>query len=165
MPYEQEKFDALRTKISEAFDDVSYPKGFITEHECEECFGVRKAFLNKNWRDVSPKILQENYDKLPLFSPEAFQCFLPAYLLYSLEHFKEDEVYDFTVYTLMVKCSEIKENSEYWKHRFQFFTKKQLYLVYEFMDSAIEESEYKHSVKQLKCGKQLLEEYVEPNLN
>ena len=102
MSHLQAKFNDLKNRVINIFGNVVYPKGFITEHTCEECFAVRKTFLNKDWKQITPKILQENYDKLPLFSPEAFHSFYPAYLIYSLEHFTEDEVSDFVVYNLMV---------------------------------------------------------------
>ncbi|MBA4122247.1 MAG: hypothetical protein H0X72_07270 [Acidobacteria bacterium] len=165
MPHSQKKLENLKNRIIEVFENVSYPKGFITEHECEECFGVRKAFLNKDWKDITSKTLEENYDKLPLFSPEAFHCFFPAYLIYSLEHFTEDdEVCDFTTFTLMVKCEEIEQKSDYWKNRFQFFTKNQINLVYEFMDLVIQNEAYDIFVSELECGKQILINYVEPTL-
>ncbi len=156
MSYSQETFDALKTKIIEAFEYVEYPKGLITEHECEECFGVRKIFLNKDWKQITPKILQENYDKLPLFSPEAFHCFYPAYLIYSLEHFTEDEVSDFVVYNLMVRSKVTVKDTDYWKRKFQYFTKTQINLILEFVDLVIQSGEYESNVLEINNGKQIL---------
>lgn len=164
MLYSQEKLKSLKTKIVEAFDNVTNPKSFIVEHECEECFEVRKTFLNKDWKQITEKILQENYDKLPLFSPEAFHCFLPAYLIYSLEHFKEDEVCDFVVYGLMAKQNQIKAKPEYWKNRFQYFSKAQADLVSEFMDLAIQSGEYDIFISEIEFGKQILNEIVKVDL-
>ncbi len=70
-------------------------KALLLNMSAKECFEVRKAFLNKDWKEITPKILQENYDKLPLFSPEAFHYFLPAYLIYLLENFVFEDVCEF----------------------------------------------------------------------
>lgn len=137
--FESKEINDLKRKIAEAFDHVDYSKGFITEHQCEECFAVRKTFLNKDWKQITPNILQENYDKLPLFSPEAFYCFLPAYLIYALDYINEDnEVYEFTCYQFMVRNDdEVERNSQRLISRFEHFTKLQIQLVLKFIDTAI----------------------------
>ncbi len=164
MSYSQEIFDALKAKIIEAFENVDYPKGFIIEHECEECFGVRKTFLNKDRIQVTSEILLDNYDKLPLFSPEAFHYFYPAYLIYSLEHFTEDEVSDFVVYGLIVNDKEIVEKTEYLEQRFQHFTKTQLNLVFEFMGLVVQSGAYKFDISGVNNGRQALLKLVELKL-
>lgn len=157
MSVSQTKLETLKAKVIEEFNNLTYPKGFITEHECEECFGVRKTFLNKDWKQITPRALQENYDKLPLFSPEAFHCFLPAYLIYSLENFTADEVCDFVVYGLMVRSDKNQDSTEYQKRRFECFTKKQISIVSEFVDLAIQSDEYDIFIQELERGKKLLE--------
>lgn len=64
----------------------------------------------------------------------------------------------------MVKCEEIEQKSDYWKNQFQFFTKNQINLVYEFMDLVIQNEAYDIFVSELECGKQILINYVEPTL-
>lgn len=165
MLHSEAESENLIEKVKKAFDDVDYPKSFITEHECEECFGVRKTFLNKDWKAITPEILEENYDKLPLFSPESFHCFLPAYLIHSLTRFAENnEVCDFTVYTLMVKSKEAEQKTTDWQRRFQYFTKAQLKVVGEFIDMAIETGEYDIFIAELRRGKEVLENFIKPNL-
>lgn len=159
----EEKIENLKNKIIEAFDGVSYPKGFITTHECAECFAVRKAFLNKSWREVTPEILEENYDKLPLFSPEAFHCFLPAYLLYSLENFVFEAVCEFTLYTLTPN-KEIKTEPIWWQERFKEFNLTQFSLIYEFLDLAEQDEEFIYHKTNIEKGKQRLKEFVESTL-
>ena len=160
----QMELETLKTKVIEAFDNITYPKGFITEHKCEECFEVRKAFLNRDWKQITPKILQENYDKLPLFSPEAFHCFLPAYLIYSLENFAADDVCAFVVYGLMIRKDAEQESTEFQKRRFENFTRMELGIVSEFIDLAIQCGEYDIFIKNLERGKKMLEDNFEAKL-
>ncbi len=161
MPHLQEKLNELKIKIIASFDSVSYPKGNIVEHECDECFRVRNTFLNKNWKKITPKILEENYDKLPLFSPEAFHSFLPAYLAHSLENFVFENVCQFTLYSL-TPDKKIKTNPDWWQEKFKYFTLEQINLVYEFLDIAKEE--FIHYEINIERGKQRLKEYVEPTI-
>lgn len=165
MPHAEEKLELLKSKVIKAFDNISKPKDVIAEHECEDCFEVRKAFSGKSWKQITPEILEENYDKIPLFSSESLHCFLPAYLIYSLEHFAEDEVCSFTAYSFMVKPDDVGKTIDWWKYRFQFFTKEQLHLVYEFMDLVVQDEEFKIFVSELERGKKLLKAHIEPGLN
>jgi adenine-specific DNA methylase len=161
--YDSEKAHSLKKEIAEAFENVDYPKGFITDHECEECFGVRKTFLNKNWKQITPEILQENYDKLPLFSPEAFHCFLPAYLIYAIDHIDEDdEVYDFCCYHFMLGKNDDSMN-EWRKYRYLFFNKRQLKALLGFIDLALSSKEFENSID-LENGEKWLKEEIESSL-
>lgn len=163
MPYLPESLKELKKKVVEAFDNVTYPEGFIIEHECKECLEVRKAFLNKDWKEITPKILQENYDKLPLFSPEAFHYFLPAYLIYSLENFVFEDVCEFTLYTL-TPDKDIKSRPTWWQEKFKYFTLEQFNLIYEFLELAVEVEEFAYHKTNIERGKQRLKEFVEPTL-
>lgn len=159
----KEKIENLKDKIIKAFSNVSYPKDFITNHECDECFAVRKAFLNKSWKEITPSVLEENYDKLPLFSPEAFHCFLPAYLVYSLENFVYEGVCEFTLYTLTPN-REIKINPIWWQERFKEFNLTEFNLIYEFLDLAEQHEEFIYHKTNIEKGKQRLKEFVELTL-
>ncbi|MBX7173666.1 MAG: hypothetical protein K1X72_22040 [Pyrinomonadaceae bacterium] len=153
-----EKLTELKSKIIKAFESVSVPKGFITDHECEECFGVRKAFCNKDWKAITAEILRENYDKLPLFTAEAFHSFLPSYLIHSLEHFAEtDDVYEFTGYQFMVRNDdEVERYSQRLISRFEYFTKEQIEVVLEFIDLAILNEDYYVMRRELERGKAII---------
>jgi hypothetical protein len=160
----KENLDILKQNIIEAFYDVPYPKSSIAPHECEECREIRETFAGKNWKNIESKILEENYGIIPLFSPEAFHYFLPAYMVYSLENTRENylnEVFEFTVYTL-VPSKDIKENPSYWIERFRSFTPDQWNLIFEFLDAAEETKEFEHI--NIERGKKRLKIFVEPNL-
>jgi len=99
----KKQIESLKSSVIQAFGEVESPaKENIVEHECEECCGVRKDFTELKWQKASNELLENNYDKIPLFSPTAFNYFLPAYLLYTLRNFDDDfsDVCDFTLYAL-----------------------------------------------------------------
>lgn len=163
-----EKLAELKEKIIKVFDEVSIPKGSVAEHKCEECSEMREVFTGKEWRTLTPEILEANYDKLPLFSHEAYHCFLPAYLIHSLENFRDnsnldgDLVWEFTGYNFMYH-GKLEPND--WKlNRYQNFSKEQLYTVYEFIDLLIQKEDYDEFIIQLKREKQFLADYIEPKL-
>lgn len=129
----EEKLKSLKQRTLDAFADVPHPNGNIAPHECEECFEVRKAFRSKIWKTIDDKILEENFDKLPLFSSEAFYYFLPAYLIYSFENFDDNDVCEFTIYALSPNKDSLRDDFDYWKERFENFTDKQIEIICEFL--------------------------------
>ncbi len=111
----------LQFKIETAFSDVAPPaSNNIIEHECQECRDVERNFRNQSWRNIEPEKIKWAYDKLPLFTPEAYIYFLPAFMLYSLRE-PESEVCEFLVYGLTNK----KPTSEWWQERYSKFTEAQ----------------------------------------
>jgi hypothetical protein len=108
----------LQAKIEAAFSDVKPPLSEnIIEHECQECRDVERTFRNQNWRNIEPKKVEWAYDKLPLFTPEAFHYFLPAFMLYSTQE-PNSEVCEFVVFALASK----KASEEWWQERLDKFT-------------------------------------------
>lgn len=138
----KKQIETLKSKIKSAFSQTKQPAwDNIALHECEECLGVRKDFVNVNWQKASDELLEKNYDKLPLFSPDAFKYFLPAFLLYTLRNFDEDfsEVCEFTLYAITPGKSWKDDNgqiSSYWVEKFSAFTEEQMNTIYEFLTLA-----------------------------
>lgn len=75
----------VKTKILEAFSTTSYPgdenlvaDGSGYDPECRE---IASAFVGKDWRKISVETLRIYAEALPLFTPVAFQYYLPAYMI------------------------------------------------------------------------------------
>lgn len=170
MSVSKTQLENLKRKIIEAFTDVSYPNGVIAPHECDKCRKLRKTFYRKNWKTIDSKILEENYSKLPLFSSEAFQYFLPAYLIYSLENFNDNDVCEFTIYNLSESEKELKENLDfyrkYFQERFGNFTMEQVNSIYEFLSlvESEENEDFEFLREHAKMGRKVLKEFIEPTL-
>ena len=111
----------LRISIEEAFTSVKPPDpDNIIEHDCPECRAVRRVFRNEHWHSLKPEKIDWGHDKLPLFTPHAFQHFLPAFMLYSLGE-PSDIVCELLVYSLIFR----KENDDWWQKRLDRFTPNQ----------------------------------------
>lgn len=164
MAISKHHLEALKQKIFASFENVPYPKGRIAPHECDECNDVCKTFKNKNWKTISPEILEVNHGIIPLFSPEAFQYFLPAYLNFSLNNFYEyDTVCQFTIYSISPSNKEINELLDYWRSRFVHFSHEQMSCIYEFLDLARIDENFERSAKEISIGRQNLKEFIDPN--
>jgi hypothetical protein len=157
----KEQLEILKQKIISSFADVPYPKDEIAPHECDECRDVRRTFANKNWKTIEPQILGGNFGIIPLFSPEAFHYFLPAYLIYSLDHFSEkyDTVCEFTIYAVTPDKKSIKKYFDYWREKFKDFTLEQMDCIYEFLDFVRDDENFVR-FKNVETGKQNLKDLL-----
>ena len=94
--------DEIRAAVWSAFSPVRRPpEAQIALHQCDECADLRATFRDLNWAKVPAATLEENFGKLPLFSPMAYAYFLPAWLLYAIDHPSTDAIVtEFLVYDL-----------------------------------------------------------------
>jgi len=97
------ELEQLREQIPEAFPPARF-HGSITTCDCEECLDLRKALSGQRWDEVPTAFLDFTCSPA-LLDAEAFQAFLPAYMLRGLDDLKRERVVlEFTVYSL---CPEL----------------------------------------------------------
>jgi hypothetical protein len=138
--------EKLQAEIEAAFSDVAPPAtDNIIEHDCEECRSVERTFRNKDWRRLEREKVKSAYDKLPLFTPEAFIYFLPAFMIYSLPE-PESEVCEFLVYALADK----KVSVEWWQERLDKFTEAQKAACNLFLRWLLPNPEYAYDADDMK---------------
>ena len=94
----------VRESIEAAFADVPYPgDDRIADHQnCLECEDVRGHFRGATWRGHTLPELRQYQDVLPLFTPEALQYFIPAYMLVSLDAWQEADLIPFSILNVCV---------------------------------------------------------------
>lgn len=96
MPNELER---LRDQIREAFPPNAF-YGRVTACPCEECKGIRDTLQRRSWDEIPPEFIDLTCSPT-LLETEAFQSFLPAYLMRALGDLAGDNVVlEFTVYSL-----------------------------------------------------------------
>jgi hypothetical protein len=93
------ELEILRDQIRTAFPATKY-YGSITTCDCDECKEIREDLRDKRWDEVPNTFIDFNSSPVSL-TPEAFQAFLPAYMLRGLDDLiGERMVLEFTVYSL-----------------------------------------------------------------
>ncbi|MEP6662647.1 MAG: DUF6714 family protein [Verrucomicrobiota bacterium] len=83
---------SLNESIQAAFDAVPYPGDHNIIHcsyNCRLCQEVVEYFKGKGQSDHSIEELRDHHIALSLFTPAAFQYFLPAFMLASLESYDQ----------------------------------------------------------------------------
>jgi hypothetical protein len=96
-----EDLQDFRQRLLNAFPPHPF-QGLVSSHdECDDGIHLRRELLGKQWDDLSPEVLFHGSIALPLLEPDALVCFLPAWLLRSMQTFGEDSiVLEFTLYFL-----------------------------------------------------------------
>ena len=92
----------VRNIIETAFANVQFPgEDYLLHATCQDSMEIDglKGHSWEYWQDIPNDIIDYHYDSLPFLSPEAFQFFLPAYMIYGLNH-KNSNVLTFTIYSL-----------------------------------------------------------------
>jgi len=86
-----------------------------------------------DWRHVPDPALEKHFDALSTLSAEAFACYLPAYLLYALDHFTPDSlVTEFTIYLLATEDQD-ERMREYCHEHFGCLDARQMEWLGEFI--------------------------------
>ena len=115
-----------RALIREAFAKVPKPIGSreIAPHDCLECNRIVEDFKPYTFDRLPEKILEYRKDSLPLLGPLALQHYLPAYMLYALDH-PESDVMMFTVFQLTPNKKNAKKTKKHFEERFGRFSEAQ----------------------------------------
>jgi hypothetical protein len=86
---------SLKQNIEVAFANVPYPGDNNITHcpyHCAECRRVAEYFKGKQWTGYPIEELRNNNVALSLFTPEAFQYFLPAFMLASIDSYEKGDI-------------------------------------------------------------------------
>lgn len=86
---------SLKQIIEEAFAEVPYPgDNNITRcpYHCSECRRIAEYFKGRQWTGYEIEELRNNNVALSLFTPEAFQYFLPAFMLASVDFYEKGDI-------------------------------------------------------------------------
>ncbi len=124
---------ALKEKIQTAFSEVAYPGDENITHcpyKCFECTAVTAFFKGKKWQEISTADARHYHGALNVFTPEAFQFFLPAFMLASVESYdRQDIIPD----SIRVQFEFILEHKDYFAQKISNFTPLQKKTITEFL--------------------------------
>lgn len=98
----------IRHQIRAAFPPTRF-QGAVTLCPCDECKELQETMQGKSWDQITNDFV--DFTGSPtLLTPDAFQAFLPAYMLRALDNIATDNVVlEFTVYSL---CPSIALDDE-----------------------------------------------------
>ena len=137
-----ENRDSLANKISALLERIDrvFPKSeaieseSITKHPCDECIAIRNDFAGVAWWSADPELIDAYFTSLSLFTPKAFHYYLPAYLVYSLNHFEPFEgAVEFSIYALSLELDDPRRN-KWLTERKNLFTEEQRQVIVKFLE-------------------------------
>ena len=113
---------------------VCPPRERIALHECAECAELRSAFDSVRWESMPDALIEAHEISLPLLSPEAFAYFLPAYMLYALDHLTwRHSASEHTVYAVGPDKPANDDHADWHRTRFRALTPQQAAVVEDFL--------------------------------
>lgn len=123
--------------IESAFADVPYPgDDRIADHkDCPECDDVREHFQGATWRGHNVAELQQYQSVLTLFTPQALQYFLPAFMLVSLGAWREADDIPFSILYMCLPSDSSEEAGlrQHRRERFEIFTRRQRKAIADYL--------------------------------
>ena len=104
----QKEIDVLKADITEAFRHTNYPGDDKLLHPSgNDDSDIISFYGQTSWQGVPDRIIEYENAALSCFSPEAFQFFLPRFMIHALEHYDSEEIVtDHTIYALSPEPDE-----------------------------------------------------------
>ena len=141
--------ERIISEIEDAFADVKRGKG-VTLHEtdvldacgsAEKRARARKHDADEKWLDVPDRDIEEHPSALCFLDPEGFRYYLPAYMRWSLRHYKSSAslASDSTVYA--IGPSGNKGVTDWNCKRWGVFTREQSQVIFAYLRFMVEEGE------------------------
>ena len=108
--------------IERAFSSVARPLNVrsIAPHDCPECDELAADLLPYSFREIPADRLEAHFADLPLLGPLGLHYYLPAFLVYGLEH-SDRNVLEYAVIHLTPSKGKINASPEYFGNRFGLF--------------------------------------------
>ncbi len=132
----------LLKKLNDAFPDTMPPESdSLISHNCPDCLKLRDDFQGKTWQEVSNEVIENHTNDLPLFTAEAFNYYVPAYIRHVLEI--EDSYV--TTAEFLIHCFYTKDDAKQelrHKERMEKFTKEQIGFLTTFLDTLQKDNQY-----------------------
>ncbi|MEA5514770.1 DUF6714 family protein [Nodularia sp. UHCC 0506] len=86
----------LIREIEGAFSTSQYPRDDQLVYDNSgnhlECEEIARDFRGKDWKTIPLETLRYNADSLLFFTPQAYRFYLPAYLLASIQFYREADI-------------------------------------------------------------------------
>lgn len=141
--------EQIVSEIEQVFGGINRGKG-VTLHETDvldacgsekERAKARKKDAEKRWQDVPSDDIEGHQSALCFLDPDGFRYYLPAYMRWSLRHFKSSDSLssDSTIYAL--GPSGNKGVTDWNRARWEVFTQKQSQVILAYLRFMAEQGE------------------------
>ena len=160
----------LRAAVLEAFANVPPPRPDrpdLYTRENAVFAGIQRLGddTSTNWSNLSNEFIEANCEELALVSAEAFHYYIPALFIYAIDHWKNSNVWNWTLThfsTVPHKQHRVGQD-EHNRARFGLFSEAQMQTIYSFLDLILEDTQDWINWTAADCGKRYLMSLFEPS--
>lgn len=126
-------------ELKTAFGDMPYPGAECIVNDWGvndlERKRIREEFSGyENWLDVPRELLLQERDALPLFEPQGFRFYLPAYMLFTIEDYDGADMIPESIVHSLTLPDAGTELYEFVRERLVLFSEKQRKAVLHFLE-------------------------------
>jgi hypothetical protein len=143
-----DRLDALRGAVLKAFAGVPPPRAdcadLYTRENLNYAGKQRLGHDNStNWSQISDELIEAHCMELALLSAEADHYYLPAFLLYAIDHWKNSEVWVWMLIhlTTIPHKNDRANLDERKRARLGLFTPAQMQTIFDFLDLVLEDTQ------------------------
>jgi len=125
----------LILQITKAFENVTLEDG-ISLHQARALDDyadpnlARKIDESVRWQDIPSQWIKTFHDVFPFLDPKGFRYYIPAYMIWCLQHYEhpDSNTFDYTIYVLKQVGKEC-----YYSSRFELLNSDQLQTISDFL--------------------------------
>lgn len=130
----EERISNLKSEIEKAFADTKYPgdNNLLYQEGYRDDSDILSFYGHTDWKKVPDKVLEYENAALCFFSPEAYQFYIPRFLIYVLENYDSEEiVVDNTLYSLIPENDDLRD---FVISKFSKLTYQQKFVIVSFLN-------------------------------
>lgn len=129
----------ITQEIRIAFGDMPYPGAECIVNDYGgndlERKQIREEFSRyESWQDVPRELLLQERDALPLFEPQGFRFYLPAYMLFTIEDYDGADTIPESIVYLLTLPEAGTEFYEFVRERLALFSEEERQAILHFLE-------------------------------
>ncbi len=126
--------ETLVREIGEAFAGCAQPSDDELLHpDCMDDVDVLEFYGGVRWQDMTDEMIVYGYAAPTAFSPKAFQYYLPAYLIWTLNNLDSTEYAAESILLALDPGTEAEMLHDFRKSKFSLFTPAQVAVIKKFL--------------------------------
>jgi hypothetical protein len=125
---------SLIEEIKLEFDGLEVPgDDELLHRDCLDDVDILEFYGGIAWRDMSHENIVYNYAAPTAFSPKAFQYYLPAFLIWTLNNADSQEIAGESILLALDPGTDKEHLHEFRKSKFSQLTSKQIGVIKKFL--------------------------------
>src|SRR5664279_203402 len=127
--------EALAHQVEDAFSEITYSGDdkIVTNPNSSLTSELIQGFMGKDWKDISLDLIFQERLSLPLFTPQGFRFYLPAFLRAALLYPDQVDILPDNIFYMLTPPDKDEKEIARFLDRISGFTKQQIEAIKAFV--------------------------------